>query len=174
MTFARWDEELGLVASVWATAEYEIPDDEWSAYLKVLALARDIEDRMRAQYATGPQIPPDLAALKGVLSDTEILALVALRSGANVPVATAAAPATAVPLAALPAPKPYTPPPCEHRTQTGGRRGDSSVRCADCGQVLIGQIGVLADARTGQNVPLTGAPAPPLKTDRHGFPDYSG
>ena len=168
MTLARWDEELGLVQAVGVgEAEYDIPDDEWGAYLKVLKLAAEIEDRMRAQYATGPIIPPDLAALKGVLSDDEILALVALRIATP---GQSAAPATAVPLAVLPHPKPHTPPPCEHRTQTGGRRGDSTVRCADCGQVLIAGVGVAADIHSGN---LTGRPVPPAKSDKHGFPDFT-
>jgi hypothetical protein len=163
----RWSEADGLVA--WpgspAAAEYDVPDDEWGAYVKVLHLAAEIEDRMRAQYAIGPVIPPDLAALKGVLSDAEILSLVALRSGVG-----ASGVATEQPLAVLPAPKPYVPPPCEHRQQTGGSRGDPTVRCASCGVVLIARVGVRAGLNSAN---LSGSPVPPLKADRHGFPDYT-
>ena len=168
LTWVLWDEDQGLVEVPQQHAEYGIPTDEWGAYLKVLKLASEIEDRMREQYHVGPVIPPDLAVLKGTLSDAEILALVALRSGLAAP-SVNAAPAAAQPLALLPAPKPYTPPPCEHRVQTGGGRDGRPITCSACGLVLIARPGVTADNHSGR---LSGSPVPPAVTDQHGFPVY--
>jgi len=68
----------GLIACDPALAAYEIPDGQWAAYLKLCDLVEEVEARLRTQFSS---LPDDLKALKGVLSDAEIQAIVRLRAG---------------------------------------------------------------------------------------------
>ena len=75
--YAEWGID-GLIPCAEGVAEYDIPDDQWRAYVGLLNLANEVEDRLRAECSV---LPDDLKALKGVLSDDEIQAIVRLRRG---------------------------------------------------------------------------------------------
>lgn len=139
---------------------YDIPDDEWAAYRKLLDLANEIEDRFLASYAVAPQ-EDEFAHLRGVLTDEEIEAIKAVRHGGAAPAEAPPAPVVA---------RRYVAPKCEHRVQTGSGRNGDPIRCGQCGLVLIARPGVTA----GLSSPgLTGSPIKPPKVDRNGWPDYS-
>jgi hypothetical protein len=79
--YAEWSID-GLIPCAEGAAEYDIPDDQWRAYVGLLNLASEVEDRLRAECS---MLPDDLKALKGVLSYDEIQAIVRLRRGTGPP-----------------------------------------------------------------------------------------
>ena len=78
MPWCRWDESDGIVDCDEASAEFDIPQDQLAAYKSLLKMVEEVEARLRTQFSS---LPDDLKALRGVLSDAEIQAIVQLRQG---------------------------------------------------------------------------------------------
>ena len=80
MTWAEWSVD-GLIVCAESVAEYNIPDDQWSAYVKLLSMASDIVDRFRHDFAITPPSDPLEDALKAAgLTDAQIAVVKMLQS----------------------------------------------------------------------------------------------